>query len=546
MNKKSKLYLYISVSLISGYVLGVILFMFYTFPNTFINGVNKSFISIDDVFNIKYDRDFKIKLNGRSGKSLEIIAGDINFTNSIKGKPNFSQNPVFWPVHILKNNDYKYDVDLNYNNANLEKILRNSILFKDIVSPKDAEIIYNGDKYIISDEVLGDLLDFNLLKNEVLNAFLSKTEVLDLNDFYKKPQILKNDKELLKKVNELNNNANKKYIFDFKDRKFALEGKKLLDVLDFIDNKYVINENKLKDFVAEIAKKTDTYRTERKFKATGIGEIKVPGGIYGWQMNVSKTVKNIVFMFNEGKNGNVKIEYNLEGLSRATNDIGDTYIEVDLSRQHMWFYKNGKLFIDTPVVTGHGTQRWAATPVGVNKVWSKERNVKLKGNNAVTGEPYTYPVEYWMPIGWTGSGIHDTSTRKSYGGDIYLYGGSSSCINTPPNIVEIIYNNVDINTPVVTYESSTNYSPTEFEKQDWIKVNPDVIQPAPPKKPDIVNPQPKPEEQKKPEPQNKPEEQKKPDQPQNTPQGAVDNSTQNSSQSAPQGVTEDNNVSPKP
>jgi Uncharacterized protein conserved in bacteria len=33
-------------------------------------------------------------------------------------------------------------------------------------------------------------------------------------------------------------------------------------------------------------------------------------------------------------------------------DIGNSYVEVDKTNQHMWVYKNGKVVVSTDVVTG--------------------------------------------------------------------------------------------------------------------------------------------------------------------------------------------------
>ena len=64
-----------------------------------------------------------------------------------------------------------------------------------------------------------------------------------------------------------------------------------------------------------------------------------------------------------------------------------------------------------------------------------------------------------MPIGWDGEGFHDADWRYSFGGDIYQYDGSHGCLNLPPSVAEIVFNNVEVHTPVVVYESSTNNSP---------------------------------------------------------------------------------------
>ena len=44
----------------------------------------------------------------------------------------------------------------------------------------------------------------------------------------------------------------------------------------------------------------------------------------------------------------VKISKNAYGVS-----VGGTYVEISINQQHMWYYKNGKLVVETDVVTGN-------------------------------------------------------------------------------------------------------------------------------------------------------------------------------------------------
>ena len=49
-------------------------------------------------------------------------------------------------------------------------------------------------------------------------------------------------------------------------------------------------------------------------------------------------------------------------------------------------------------------------------------------------------VDYWMPFDGD-IGIHDSSWRDEYGGDIYRENGSHGCVNTPLESMGIIYDN---------------------------------------------------------------------------------------------------------
>lgn len=119
-----------------------------------------------------------------------------------------------------------------------------------------------------------------------------------------------------------------------------------------------------------------------------------------------------------------------------------TYIEVSVAQQHMWFYENGKLVVDTDVVTGNKDS--ADTPTGTYSIESRAQDTTL------TGEGYSSFVSYWMGF-YGGYGIHDASWRSSFGGDIYEGNGSHGCVNTPYEKVKIIYEHTDYGTPVYVY-----------------------------------------------------------------------------------------------
>ena len=78
---------------------------------------------------------------------------------------------------------------------------------------------------------------------------------------------------------------------------------------------------------------------------------------------------------------------------RGTSDIGVTYIEISIEAQHMWYYEDGQLYMDTDVVTGKGGNH---TKRGVGYIHNKARNATLVGlngnlyvgNTDVTGAPH--------------------------------------------------------------------------------------------------------------------------------------------------------------
>ena len=136
----------------------------------------------------------------------------------------------------------------------------------------------------------------------------------------------------------------------------------------------------------------------------------------------------------------------LKSVKNGAEWIGDetgTFIEISIDQQHMWFYENGNLIVDTPVVTGNDDGD-CNTPTGSYAIQSREVQMTL------VGEDYESYVDYWLGFNG-GIGIHDASWRDDFGGDIYQGNGSHGCVNTPLDKVQVIYERTDFGTPVYVY-----------------------------------------------------------------------------------------------
>ena len=102
-------------------------------------------------------------------------------------------------------------------------------------------------------------------------------------------------------------------------------------------------------------------------------------------------------------------EYSQKGASRTGNDYGNTYVEINLTAQHLYFYVKGKLVVQSDFVSGNAAKGWS-TPAGAYSITYKQRNATLKGQG------YATPVSYWMPFNG-GIGLHDANWRKTFGWD---------------------------------------------------------------------------------------------------------------------------------
>ena len=294
------------------------------------------------------------------------------------------------------------------------------------------------------------------LKEAILLALSERKESIDMNTISEQPKLKKDDKSLQDALSKYEKISKLKYEINIGSNKEVLDGEILANIFTFVDGELKPDEQKARDYVRRLAIKYDTFGMDRKFQTTGKGEVVIPGkdGIYGWQIDVNKTKDVLVEKLLKFESDTINPVFLHQGLYYdKEDDIGKTYIEIDLTRQHMWFYKEGKLLLDTDIVTGDLSKN-VETPVGVMKVWSREKDRNLKGLSP-QGYDYVAHVDYWMPINWKGVGIHDATWRNGkFGGEIYKTSGSYGCINTPLEKVKQIYDNVEINTPVIIYKSN--------------------------------------------------------------------------------------------
>ena len=216
------------------------------------------------------------------------------------------------------------------------------------------------------------------------------------------------------------------------------------------DGTYSFDVNLVKPVVIGWSEKYNTYGKPRDFKTTGGGTVRLTTGDYGWRVWQDKTTDALIAALNAGQSGEIEPTWLYKGQTHEGNDINGTYVEISIDQQRMWFYKNGTCLVDTPVVTGNPNKGHGTPKGGVWRLKDKASPFTLVGKKPDGSIEYEEPVNYWMPFNG-GIGIHDLTKRSSFGGEIYLTNGSHGCINTPLDNVRTIYENIDVNTPVIVY-----------------------------------------------------------------------------------------------
>ena len=314
--------------------------------------------------------------------------------------------------------------------------------------PEDARISeYQPEtkSYEIIPAVQGTTLVLENVEQAVSEAVLSLSSEVDLEEkqCYTKPAVDTEDERLVSLAAQMNQYVGAVVTHTFGSRQEVLDGDTIHQWIVTDGATASIDESQAAAYVKALAKTYDTAYQTKTLKTSYGKTVKITKGNYGWRMNQAAETAAILEIIRNGEQQTREPEYSQKAASHDGNDYGDTYVEINLTAQHLFFYKNGKLLVESDFVSGNESRGWA-TPSGAYPLTYKERNATLKG------EGYATPVSYWMPFNG-GIGMHDASWRGSFGGTIYKTNGSHGCINLPPAVAKTIYENISAGMPVLCY-----------------------------------------------------------------------------------------------
>ncbi len=444
--------------------------------NTYINGTNVSKMTPDEAVKaVIQDSDMpdKIILTDSAKKEVQIDLNDIGKKDNVAAavaQIYGGQDHNDWLKAESNKSEYSFKTEFTYDNDKLREIIDKEIVNNaDPKKSKSAYIQRTEDGFEIVPEVIGTKVDKE--KTDILydyiDGFLERGEYsinLSKCACYKQPKVTSLD--LSEDLENLNSIYSIQFNFDFNYTVEVLDGSRIIDWITFEDDdptgSYSVDTEKVEEYVEELADKYDTYNTTRTFNSTTRGKIKVKQGEgdYGWWIDKDKTRDLIIDLIKEGDSADVEPIYytspysyysytcNPDARSKK-DDIGDTYIEIDLKEQHFWYYKKGKLKHECYIISGMPTEE-RNTPGGIYKLWYKEKNKVLKGSLS-TGEKWETPVTFWNNVSTFGVGLHDANWQSSFGGNIYTYSGSHGCINMSYNDAKYVYDEIPLDTPVVMY-----------------------------------------------------------------------------------------------
>ncbi|MBR1693498.1 MAG: L,D-transpeptidase/peptidoglycan binding protein [Lachnospiraceae bacterium] len=427
---------------------------------TFINGMYATGLTVEEMNDKLLEKQTQDALSivDREGEVTKLKLAEIDYTCSYMEpleKIHREQNPFLWFRHMEQIQEYSVAPTGSYDEKKLDKRFKKLSVIRNCADQDKltVEIRMGKDGYELVDTT-DRYLDKEKCKRLIEEALQNGVYSVDLFEegCYKEFDYTGQMKETIALYKKLDRYLSSEIIYKFDDAEVELDRKKISEFFLFDENGEFaldeqnnpgLDEEAVGEYVRQLAERFDTVKREREFLTTRGDTVVVPAGTYGNKLDQEKEKEYLMEALSAGRKEQHEPIYSQRAWGRGDNDIGTTYIEVDLTNQMLYYYKRGSLILSANVVTGN-TSKGNGTPQKACYVYFKQKNRVLRG------EDYETPVDYWMAV-YGNIGIHDAKWRGRFGGSIYKTNGSHGCINTPYKEVSKLYGEVEVGTPVMIF-----------------------------------------------------------------------------------------------
>lgn len=464
------------------YISGFVYFSGHFYQDVAINGVSVSNMNKAEAKKILDDfyTNYNLTMETIDGHQVSVAGKDIAMQITLRDEFDScmkKQQAYLWFVNMMGHHDYEIGADASWDEAALSDIYDSMDILnkKMMTAPEDAYVGVEDGKFAIVKEILGTTINTNVFKQAVETSLTSVQSVLNLMDAgcYTLPNVYESDEAVQTEYEA-------KSVFSGNTVKIQMDdltlepGMELYEeVLEKKGDEYQVSKNLVKKYVEGLAKEYDTLETERTFTTSfNSRKATVFGSAFGYKLNQEETTNALYRALTAGKPSTVEAVFDSKGYTlQGENDIGNTYVEVNLSEQRVIAYKNGRKIAEGDCVSGkesigHGTtiglyaiqDKLSPTVLRgekrtVTKTITKKnkKGKEVKETKTTTEYEYESPVTFWLQFNG-GIGLHDAAGwRSQYGGSIYYYSGSHGCVNLPYDLAETIYKNFEIGDPVIVY-----------------------------------------------------------------------------------------------
>ena len=441
-------------------------YSYHFFLGTTINGIdssNKTAYEVEQEIAGKKD-NYVIQVSARMQEPQTITGKDIDYQYVSSGeilRLLKTQKPWEWIRGFFETKNYMVQEETVFSREKLEEQVSslNCAKKENQIAPENAYVSFVNSEFTIVPETEGNELNTKEAYQMICRAIDNDAAEVNLESdpkAYKKADVTKESSELQNMVNTYKNLTKANITYTFGDETVTLDGNTIKNWLQFDEKGQLLPDDgafrqHVVDYVAQLAADHDTVGTERQFQTTSGRTVYVYGSAYGWKIDQDKEVAQLMQEIQSGTQTTREPVYSMRANAHGINDLGDTYIEVDLTEQYMWYYQNGNIIFQLEIVSGLPSDPDRKTPPGIFTLDSKSSPSVLRGEMTANGTySYEQPVTYWMPFNG-GIGFHDADWQPYFGGDRYLTGGSHGCINLPPENAGQLYSLIQYDVPIICF-----------------------------------------------------------------------------------------------
>ena len=441
-------------------------YSYHFFLGTTINGIdssNKTAYEVEQEIAGKKD-NYVIQVSARMQEPQTITGKDIDYQYVSSGEILQllkTRKPWEWIRGFFETKNYMVQEETVFSREKLEEQVSslNCAKKENQIAPENAYVSFVNSEFTIVPETEGNELNTKEAYQMICRAIDNDAAEVNLESdpkAYKKADVTKESSELQNMVNTYKNLTKANITYTFGDETVTLDGNTIKNWLQFDEKGQLLQNDEafrqhVVDYVAQLAADHDTVGTERQFQTTSGRTVYVYGSAYGWKIDQDKEVAQLMQEIQSGTQTTREPVYSMRANAHGINDLGDTYIEVDLTEQYMWYYQNGNIIFQSEIVSGLPSDPDRKTPPGIFTLNSKSSPSVLRGEMTANGTySYEQPVTYWMPFNG-GIGFHDADWQPYFGGDRYLTGGSHGCINLPPENAGQLYSLIQYDVPIICF-----------------------------------------------------------------------------------------------
>lgn len=410
--------------LLFAYIFGYVSYKSDTFGNVYINGISIKNTTVSSASSKikKGINSSSLNLIYKNGNSDTILykqtGGKIDNDKLAKAiarineESNKDNSRALWFIKKIQKKEYNVNF-INFDETRLIDHLNSIENVKDAISdiPSSQKLIYKNGKWTTSAQKKSSHVNFNKLIDEIETAFQFGKSNVNIKNMI--ADITEDNTNIEAKKDIANEycNATIKYRNDISITPQLLVNWIETDSSNTPTMSDEILKNNVKQFLIEnVIKEYSTIGSERTITLSSGKTINVKGGNFGDTVDISKEADKVVKLIKKhSERSRIPImtgdETRIESADNA--GIGNTYLEIDLSKNKLNYIKNGKSFLFFDILTGGKdvSNEWtlsntsSKTPTGVYTIKNKSKDFTVKQLLSDKGKYfYTNKVNYYLSI----------------------------------------------------------------------------------------------------------------------------------------------------